>query len=89
MRKLLCSVSPLFNIEQILQINKAIKENLIKADDSQNNSAIKTFQVTHIRLQSIQRLIIPFIDFAFSVNNNHYGFNQHFQFGCGGQNLDN
>ena len=74
MRKLLCSVLPLFNTDQISQINKAIKENLIKAEDGPSNNAIKTSQVTHIRLQSIQRLMIPLIDFVFSVNNNHYGF---------------
>ena len=74
MRKLLCSVLPLFNTEQISQINKSIKENLIKAEDGPSNNAIKTSQVTHIRLQSIQRLMIPLIDFVFSVNNNHYGF---------------
>tara|TARA_B100000780_G_C21072719_1_gene431727 strand:+ start:114 stop:653 length:540 start_codon:yes stop_codon:yes gene_type:complete len=74
MRKLLCGVSPLFNLQQIKNINNTINKNLIKNEDSPSNNAIKTSQVKFLRLMHVQSLVLPFIDYSFSVNNQHYGF---------------
>ena len=52
------------------QTNKDIKKNLIIAKDTPNKEAIKTSQVKFVRLFSIQKLILPFIDFrAYKVGN--------------------
>ena len=74
MRKLLCSVTPLFNKEKIKNLNKIINNNLVESSDNPSGDAIKNSQVKFVRMLSIQSLIMPFIDFIFSVNNNHYGF---------------
>ena len=74
MRKLLCGVSPLFKADQIKKINETIKNNLVNNQDSPSNNAIKTSQVKFLRLMHVQNLIMPFIDYSFTVNNQHYGF---------------
>ena len=74
MRENLCSVMPLFNRDQIKNINTEIKKNLINAKDNPASDAIKNSQVKFVTLFSIQKYIVPFIDFAFNVNNTHYGF---------------
>jgi len=74
MRKTLCNVSPLFNKEQVQNINKVISNNLTQNNDNPSNNAIKNSQVKFVRMLPIQSLILPFIDFIFSVNNHYYGF---------------
>ena len=74
MRKTLCNVSPLFNKEQVQNINKVINNNLIQNNDNPSNNAIKNSQVKFVRMLPIQSLILPFIDYIFSVNNHYYGF---------------
>ena len=64
----------LFNGDQIRLLNENIKKNLIIAKDSPNKKAIKTSQVKFVRLFSIQKLILPFIDFIISSNTNHFGY---------------
>ena len=63
-----------FNSDQIKLLNKDIKKNLIIAKDTPNKEAIKTSQVKFVRLFSIQKLILPFIDFIISSNTNHFGY---------------
>ena len=74
MRDPLFTVGHLFDVEHIKKINAAIKENLVKAQDKPNETAIKSSQVKFIHLRSIQNLILPFLDFVFTANTNHYGF---------------
>ena len=65
---------PLFKADQIKKINETIKNNLVNNQDSPSNNAIKTSQVKFLGLMHIQNLIMPFIDYSFTVNNQHYGF---------------
>ena len=74
MRSNICAVTKLFNIEQIKKINEKINLSLIESKDNPSNKAIKTSQVKFIKLFSIQNLIMPFIDFCYSANNEYYGF---------------
>ena len=74
MRSNICAVTKLFNIEQIKKINEKINLSLIESKDNPSNKAIKTSQVKFIKLFSIQNLIMPFIDFCHSANNEYYGF---------------
>ncbi len=74
MRETLCSVSKVFNIEQIKVLNNTIKNNFIEASDNPSSDSIKTSQVKFVRLLSLQNLIGPFIDFCMSANSFHYGF---------------
>ena len=74
MRETSYITSKLFNGDQIRLLNENIKKNLIIAKDSPNKEAIKTSQVKFVRLFSIQKLILPFIDFIISSNTNHFGY---------------
>ena len=67
-------VAKLFNENQIKTLNETIQNNLVKGNDNPNQKAIKTSQVKFVRLFSVQKLIIPLIDFIMSSNSNHYGF---------------
>ena len=67
-------VAKLFNENQIKTLNETIQSNLVKGNDNPNQKAIKTSQVKFVRLFSVQKLIIPLIDFIMSSNSNHYGF---------------
>ena len=67
MRETSYITSKLFNGDQIRLLNENIKKNLIIAKDSPNKEAIKTSQVKFVRLFSIQKLILPFIDFIISA----------------------
>jgi len=74
MRETLCTVAPLFNSEQIKNLNNVINNNLVKTVDNPSSDSIKSSQVKCVKLLSIHNLIGPFIDFAVSANNLHYGF---------------
>ncbi len=74
MRDPLFTVGHLFDLDHIKKLNLAINENLVKAQDKPNETAIKSSQVKFIYLRSIQNLILPFLDFVFTANTNHYGF---------------
>ena len=74
MRETLCTVAPLFNSEQIKNLNNVINNNLVKTVDNPSSDSIKSSQVKCVKLLSIHNLIGPFIDFSVSANNLHYGF---------------
>jgi PKHD-type hydroxylase len=74
MREPIYTVGHLFDYEHIKKINVAIQKNLIEAKDKQDQTAIKTSQVKFLHLNSIQNLIMPFLDFIFTANVNYYGF---------------
>ena len=74
MRRNICTVSKLFNSDQVKIINEKINNSLIKSGDNPSENAIKTSQVKFIRMLSIQNLIMPFVDFCYTANSEHYGF---------------
>lgn len=74
MRSNICAVTKLFNLDQIKRINEKINLSLIESKDNPSDKAIKTSQVKFVKLLSIQNLIMPFIDFCYSANNEYYGF---------------
>ena len=74
MREISYVLTKLFNSEQIKNLNETVKKNLIKAGDRPDTEAIKTSQVKFVRLFSIQKLILPFIDFIITANTNHFGY---------------
>ena len=74
MRDPLFASGSLFDIEHIKKLNILINDNLIKAQDKPNEGAIKSSQVKFVHLRSIQSMILPFLDFAFTSNNNYFGF---------------
>lgn len=74
MRETLYNTAPLFNIEHIKKLNKAINDHLVKGNDKPNTDAIKTSQVKFVNLGAIQNLILPFLDFIITSNTYYYGF---------------
>ena len=74
MRETLYNTAPLFNIEHIKKLNKAINDHLVKGNDKPNTDAIKTSQVKFVNLGAIQHLILPFLDFIITSNTYYYGF---------------
>ena len=74
MRSNICTVSKLFDSNQIKSINEKINNSLIKSGDNPSEHAIKTSQVKFIRMFSIQNLIMPFIDFCYTANSEYFGF---------------
>ena len=64
----------IFNKEQLKLLNETIQKNLVKGTDNPNRKAIKTSQVKFVRLLSIQKLILPLMDFIMTTNSHHYGF---------------
>jgi len=74
MRDPLFTVGHLFDIDHIKKLNEAISKNIVKAEDKPNENAIKSSQVKFVYLRSIQNLILPFLDFIFTANINHFGF---------------
>ena len=64
----------IFNKEQLKLLNETIQKNLVKGTDNPNRKAIKTSQVKFVRLLSIQKLILPLMDFITTTNAHHYGF---------------
>jgi PKHD-type hydroxylase len=74
MREPLFITGSLFNIDDIKKLNVDINKNLIKAKDKPDDGAIKSSQVKFVHLRSIQNLILPFLDFVFTANNNYFGF---------------
>jgi len=74
MRDPLFSVGHLFDVDHIKKLNEAISKNIVKAEDKPNENAIKSSQVKFVYLRSIQNLILPFLDFIFTANINHFGF---------------
>ena len=74
MRDPLFTVGHLFDVDHIKKLNEAISKNIVKAEDKPNENAIKSSQVKFVYLRSIQNLILPFLDFIFTANINHFGF---------------
>ena len=74
MRDPLFTVGHLFDVDRIKKLNEAISKNIVKAEDKPNENAIKSSQVKFVYLRSIQNLILPFLDFIFTANINHFGF---------------
>ena len=74
MREISYVLTNLFNSGQIKNLNETVRKNLIEADDRPDSEAIKTSQVKFVRLFSIQKLILPFIDFIITANTNHFGY---------------
>ena len=74
MREPLFITGSLFTIDDIKKLNVDINKNLIKAQDKPDGGAIKSSQVKFVHLRSIQNLILPFLDFVFTANNNYFGF---------------
>lgn len=74
MRETLFNLAPLFNLDQIKDLNIAINKYLIKSNDVPSSNAIKTSQIKFVHLRSIQNLIIPFLDLIITSNTYHYGF---------------
>lgn len=74
MRETSYVLAKLFNLEQIKILNETIKKNLIKGNDKPSSEAIKTSQVKFVRLFSIQKYIMPFIDFIVSSNTSYFGY---------------
>ena len=64
----------LFNPNQIKEINEQVKKNFISGSDFLATGAKKSSNVKFLYLGSIQRLILPFLDFCFTVNNSKFGF---------------
>ena len=74
MRDPLFTVGHLFDVDHIKKLNGAVSKNIVKAEDKPNENAIKSSQVKFVYLRSIQNLILPFLDFIFTANINHFGF---------------
>ena len=74
MRETSYVLAKLFDLSQIKILNETIKNNLIKGNDKPSSKAIKTSQVKFVRLFSIQKYIMPFIDFIVSSNTSYFGY---------------
>jgi len=74
MREAAYITANLFKTDHLKLLNETISQNIIKGSDQPSGGAIKSSQVKFIRLMSIQKLILPFIDFIMTTNIHHYGF---------------
>ena len=74
MREAAYITANLFKIDHLKVLNETINQNIVKGNDQASGGAIKSSQVKFIRLMSIQKLILPFIDFIMTTNSQHYGF---------------
>ena len=74
MREAAYITANLFKTEHIKLLNETINQNIVKSNDQPSGGAIKTSQVKFVRLMSIQKLILPFIDFIMTTNTRNYGF---------------
>ena len=67
----------LFNLDQIKEINKIIKKNLIEGKDNFAKESVKTSEVKFLIYGKLQKYISPFIEFCLTANNNFFGFDLH------------
>ena len=64
----------LFSMEQIKEINLQINKSFISGSDLPALTAKKTSNVKFLMLGSVQRLIIPFLQYCQEANNTSFGF---------------
>ena len=74
MREAAYITAKIFKTDHLKLLNETINKNLVIGRDKPSEGAIKSSQVKFVRLMSIQKLILPFMDFIMTTNNNHYGF---------------
>ena len=75
MRKTLFTHGQVYNLEQVKELNKIIKKNLIaNSKDRPAEESVKTSEVKFIKLGIIGNLLNPFIQFCHSANVNAFGF---------------
>tara|TARA_Y100001935_G_C17237998_1_gene474091 strand:+ start:313 stop:855 length:543 start_codon:yes stop_codon:yes gene_type:complete len=67
----------LFNLDQIKEINKIIKKNLIEGKDNFAKESVKTSEVKFLIYGKLEKYISPFIEFCLTANNNFFGFDLH------------
>ena len=67
----------LFNQDQIKEINKIIKKNLIQGKDNFAKESVKTSEVKFVNYGKIEKYIFPFVEFCLTANNNFFGFDLH------------
>ena len=67
----------LFNLDQIKEINKIIKKNLIEGKDNFAKQSVKTSEVKFLIYGKLEKYISPFIEFCLTANNNFFGFDLH------------
>ena len=66
----------IFNNDQVSEINKVIKNNLIQGKDKPA-TAIKNSEVKFINFEKIQNYINPFVDFCLTANISLFGYDLH------------
>ena len=65
MRKTLFTHGPVYNLDQVKELNSTIRKNLIStALDKPAEESVKTSEVKFIKLGRIGNLLNPFIQFA-------------------------
>ena len=64
----------IFNQDQIKEINSAIRSNFVEGKDNFATKSNKTSDVKFVYYGSVQKYILPFVDFCFTSNNNYFGF---------------
>ena len=75
MRKTLFTHGPVYNLDQVKELNSTIRKNLIStAIDKPSEESVKTSEVKFIKLGRIGNLLNPFIQFCYSANVNAFGF---------------
>ena len=75
MRKTLFTHGPVYNLDQVKELNSTIRKNLIStALDKPAEESVKTSEVKFIKLGRIGNLLNPFIQFCYSANVNAFGF---------------
>ena len=67
----------LFNQDQIKEINKIIKKNLIQGKDNFAKESVKTSEVKFVNYGKLEKYIFPFVEFCLTANNNFFGFDLH------------
>ena len=77
MREAPYSFGKIFNLDQVKELNKAIKENFIQGQDNYARGAEKTSDVKFVRFGRIQRYLGSFLDFCYTSNINYFGFDLH------------
>ena len=66
----------IFSKDQVYEINKVIKQNLIQGKD-RPATAKKTSKVKFVNFEKIQNYINPFVDFCLTANITFFGYDLH------------
>ena len=77
MRETPYSFAKIFNKDQVKELNRAIRDNFEEGNDGYAAGAQKTSEVKFVRYGKLSKYLGLFLDFCYTSNINHFGFDLH------------